>query len=264
MAMPGRGNGLEAAAYAPLADLDPQLADAMLDALRDEGVAAYVVPVPQRSLADLAIGRFERPLDRLWVDKSQVGRARALLAARLPELRAELERPAGETQSLATDEDAAWQDIVARFDAPPDDERPRWPEQENLSGSDGSDSDGADSDGADSETSAAEPARAEHAEGAEGTPRARGDVVPEDASDHYIPPPPPPLPRTDAVTKWAWVGLLGGPAYFFGTALVGWDEVSGWSAVLAIAAFMGGFVTLIARMKDRPPTDSGPDDGAVV
>jgi hypothetical protein len=27
---------------------------------------------------------------------------------------------------------------------------------------------------------------------------------------------------------------------------------------------MAGFVTLIARMKERPPTDSGPDDGAVV
>ncbi|MGH3328088.1 MAG: hypothetical protein ACRDPT_09905 [Streptomycetales bacterium] len=244
--MPGRGNGLEAAAYAPLADLDPQLADAMLEALRDAGVAAYAVPVPQRSLADLAIGRFERPLDRLWVDKSQVGRARTLLGARLPELRAELEDRAGEPPAPTNDEDAAWQEIVARYDAQPDDELPRWPEQENL----------ADGDGV---TSPAGPGRTE---GAEGTPRARGGRP--DAGDHYVPPPPPPLPRTDAVTKWAWLGLLGGPAYFFGAALVGWDEVSGWSAVLAIAAFTGGFVTLIARMKDRPPTDSGPDDGAVV
>lgn len=35
-------------------------------------------------------------------------------------------------------------------------------------------------------------------------------------------------------------------------------------AVLALVAFVGGFVTLVARMQDRPPTDSGPDDGAVV
>jgi hypothetical protein len=27
---------------------------------------------------------------------------------------------------------------------------------------------------------------------------------------------------------------------------------------------MGGFVTLVARMKDRPDTDLGGDDGAVV
>ena len=30
-----------------------------------------------------------------------------------------------------------------------------------------------------------------------------------------------------------------------------------------VAAFVGGFVTLVARMRDRPDTD-GPDDGAVV
>jgi hypothetical protein len=35
--------------------------------------------------------------------------------------------------------------------------------------------------------------------------------------------------------------------------------------VLAVAAFVGGFVTLVARMKDRYPNDdTGPDDGAVV
>jgi hypothetical protein len=31
-----------------------------------------------------------------------------------------------------------------------------------------------------------------------------------------------------------------------------------------VFAFMAGFVTLVARMKDRPPNDTGPDDGAVV
>jgi hypothetical protein len=41
--------------------------------------------------------------------------------------------------------------------------------------------------------------------------------------------------------------------------------MANWMAVLAIAAFVGGFVTLVARMKDRPPSDdTGPDDGAVV
>jgi hypothetical protein len=31
-----------------------------------------------------------------------------------------------------------------------------------------------------------------------------------------------------------------------------------------LGGFVGGFVTLVARMKERPPTDSGWDDGAVV
>ncbi len=40
--------------------------------------------------------------------------------------------------------------------------------------------------------------------------------------------------------------------------------LSGWVGFLALLAFMAGFVTLVARMQDRDPTDSGPDDGAVV
>jgi hypothetical protein len=40
--------------------------------------------------------------------------------------------------------------------------------------------------------------------------------------------------------------------------------LGGWIGFLVVLAFMAGFVTLVARMKDRPPTDSGPDDGAVV
>ena len=47
------------------------------------------------------------------------------------------------------------------------------------------------------------------------------------------------------------------------SALFGLD-VSGWPGFLALAASMGGFVTLVARMKDRPDSDLGDDDGAVV
>ena len=38
----------------------------------------------------------------------------------------------------------------------------------------------------------------------------------------------------------------------------------GGSGCSPLVGFMAGFVTLVARMKDRPPNDSGPDDGAVV
>ena len=44
MQMPGRDNGFVARHYVALADLDPRLAEAMLDVLRVEGIAAYVVP----------------------------------------------------------------------------------------------------------------------------------------------------------------------------------------------------------------------------
>jgi hypothetical protein len=81
--------------------------------------------------------------------------------------------------------------------------------------------------------------------------------------DHYVPPPPPPLPHLDPVAKGAWAALFGGPGYLLLAVMAGWT-VSGTAAFIAVAAFVAGFATLVARMGDRPPRDSGPDDGAVV
>ena len=81
--------------------------------------------------------------------------------------------------------------------------------------------------------------------------------------EHYVPPVPPPLPRLDPVSKGAWVALFGGPGYLLLAVLLGW-VVPSWAAFCAVAAFVGGFATLVVRMGDRPPGDSGPDDGAVV
>lgn len=83
-----------------------------------------------------------------------------------------------------------------------------------------------------------------------------------DGDEHYIPPPPPPLPRLDPVAKGAWAALFGGPGYLLVAVLAGW-EVPGWAAFVAVAAFVGGFATLVVRMGDQP-RDSGPDGGAVV
>jgi hypothetical protein len=84
-----------------------------------------------------------------------------------------------------------------------------------------------------------------------------------DDDDHFVPPDPPPLPRLDPLTKGAWVALFGGPAYLLIAVMVNW-QVPGWAAFCAVAAFIGGFATLVVHMGDRPPRDSGPDDGAVV
>ena len=50
-----RSNGLTAATYTPVADLDPAVAETLLDDLKSQGVAAYAKPVeawrrPPRSL----------------------------------------------------------------------------------------------------------------------------------------------------------------------------------------------------------------------
>jgi hypothetical protein len=84
------------------------------------------------------------------------------------------------------------------------------------------------------------------------------------ADEHYIPPVPPPLPRLDPVTKLAWLALFGGPLYLLISTAAG-ATISGLTAFLAVAAFVGGFVVLVLRMDNGRPPDSGSDDdGAVV
>jgi hypothetical protein len=95
--------------------------------------------------------------------------------------------------------------------------------------------------------------------------RPASPVPPPPATDEedFVPPVPPPLPTLDPVAKGAWVALFGGPAYLLIATMAGW-AVPGWAAFLAVAAFVAGFATLVIRMGDRPPRDSGPDDGAVL
>jgi hypothetical protein len=94
-------------------------------------------------------------------------------------------------------------------------------------------------------------------------PAAPTPLPPTGDDEHYVPPVPPPLPRLDSVSKGAWAALFGGPGYLLLAVLLGW-VVPSWIAFCAVGAFVGGFATLVVRMGDRPPGDSGPDDGAVV
>src|SRR5829696_2549580 len=124
--------------------------------------------------------------------------------------------------------EVAWAGIVADFDLESADEVPRWPASEDLPESTAKEGT-SDGDPAESSTtySSFEELRAT-------TPAP--PVMRPDPDEHFEPP--------------VLATLLGLP-------------VAGWVGLLALAAFMAGFVTLVARMKDRPPTDSGPDDGAV-
>jgi hypothetical protein len=204
----------------------------------------------------------------------------------------------------ARDSEAAWRDLVAHFTMPDAAGAPApWPDRENLpepaapgapaSGPEGT-SAGPESSAGGPENGAGGPGGApggpddDAGTGAEAPgelpgsgidpvpgvipapPRIRivrpaTPVPPPPANDdeHYVPPPPPPLPRLDPISKGAWAALFGGPAYLLLAVLVGW-QIPSVVALIAVAAFVGGFTTLVLRMQDRPPTDSGPDDGAVV
>lgn len=139
----------------------------------------------------------------------------------------------------ASNEEAAWQELVAQFEEPgtAGGSNVPWPALEDLP--------------------APAPPQPRIVRPAGQAP------VPGDGDEHFVPPVPPPLPRLDPVTKGAWLALFGGPAYLLIAVMAGW-AVPDWGAFCAVAAFVGGFTTLVVRMSDRPPRDSGPDDGAVV
>ncbi|MFF2924945.1 hypothetical protein ACFVTP_21485 [Streptomyces celluloflavus] len=87
-----------------------------------------------------------------------------------------------------------------------------------------------------------------------------------DASDegHFTPPEPPPLPSADVTTKFAWLAVLGGPLLLV-LMMLFQQPVTWWIAVLGIGGFLGGFATLVARMKhDDEDDDDVPGSGAVV
>lgn len=269
---PGRGNGHHAASYAPLADLDPHLADAVLELLADEGIAAYASPATRTNPAgEFVVPRMDRVLDRVFVDTAERGRAKAVLDSHLPGLRA------AEEPAPATAEDEVWAGIVAAFDAPPPaDAVPRWPASEDLTpatedGAAGTDdSDPTPGDPRAGRGRTLRPARpladgwAPYVDPPDG-PGKSADQASRSSDDehHFVPPVPPPLPTGDVVTRWAWVGLVGGPLLLVLAAILR-VQLGPWLLLLGVAGFVGGFVTLVARMEDRPPTDSDPDDGAVV
>lgn len=196
----------------------------------------------------------------------------------------------------ASDDEAAWRDLIAQYSTPAADDAAPWPAREELSGArkarpGAPGSPGAPASPATPGSPGAAGAQAgpgageEDPDTAQTSPQDWGSSVPgviptppqarivrpavpaplppAGDDEHYVPPAPPPLPRLDPLGKGAWVALFGGPGYLLLAVLLGW-VVPSWAAFGAVAAFVGGFATLVVRMADRPPGDSGPDDGAVV
>lgn len=90
-------------------------------------------------------------------------------------------------------------------------------------------------------------------------PVAAAHLVDEEPDEGYVPPQPPPIPRpADAIGRFSWAAVLGGPLLVLLVTILGWDR---WLANLGVALTVGGFVSLVWRMNDRDDED---DDGAVV
>ncbi|MDR6973361.1 hypothetical protein J2X68_000030 [Streptomyces sp. 3330] len=84
-----------------------------------------------------------------------------------------------------------------------------------------------------------------------------------DDEGHFVPPEPPPLPAADTTAKFAWLGVLGGPLLLLLAVLLGW-EMTWWLSTVGIGGFLGGFATLVMRMRTDDEEDGDPGRGAVV
>ncbi|WEO97929.1 hypothetical protein A6P39_030080 [Streptomyces sp. FXJ1.172] len=94
-------------------------------------------------------------------------------------------------------------------------------------------------------------------------PEPSEDDFDEDDEGHFVPPEPPPLPTADTTAKFAWLGVVGGPVLLLLAVLFGWD-MTWWLTTLGIGGFLGGFATLVARMRTDDDEDDDPGRGAVV
>jgi hypothetical protein len=183
-----------------------------------------------------------------------------------------------EQGAIPVDEDAAWAQIVAGYGEEPPDPPGAKPFKsvEDLAlldpetnatpspGKDGPDEKpGKDAKGALGSSVSFAP-------GVGGAPGPRDHSVAEpsesdfdeDDEGHFVPPEPPPLPETDVTARFAWLAVIGGPVLLLVSVLLGWS-MTWWLTTVCVGGFLGGFATLVARMKSDED-DEDPGRGAVV
>ncbi|MFR9676712.1 hypothetical protein [Streptomyces sp. TR06-5] len=162
--------------------------------------------------------------------------------------------------TLPADEEAAWAEIVAGYGDEPD-SRPDLREQQDAAADDGGTEGRGQQDAEADDAPPGGPVRSFTVYRAGTGPRDwRAPEEPDD--DHFVPPEPPPLPEADTVTRFGWVAALGGPLLLVGAVLFG-VPLSWWILTLGVGGFLGGFATLLTRLRDDDDFDD-PAGGAVV
>ncbi|MBA3745227.1 hypothetical protein [Sporichthya sp.] len=270
MTAPNRNNGLSAERWAPLVDLEPQFADALLEALREEGVAAYASPAPGIRGPYMDIQLPNTPTDRVWVDAGATDTARHVFQTRRADFGPdESDRddsapvtapaPAATPEPEEQDFEAAFRAIVAGYGKTGTEQVAPWSPAEDV------ENETPNAGGSWRVLRRAEPDDSSDDADDEGWGVVEGAgpkaVEPAEPDEHYVPPPPPPLPRVDKHTKLSWVGVIGGPLFLILFTALDWSPIP-YATFFAIAAFIGGFASLVYRMTDDGPGHS--DDGAIV
>ncbi|HEX6967300.1 MAG TPA: DUF308 domain-containing protein [Micromonosporaceae bacterium] len=257
-----RHNGLDATEYVPAGDVDPRVGEHLLDVLAAAGIAAYLQPSADQHPITRATTIPSRPTDRLYVDRAHLATARDYLAQLADEV---TDAPAPVRDP---DLEARWQQIVAAYhDRPTGGDRP-WPKAEDLDD---------ERDGRPALTD--EPAGRRLRYAADLTQispwRAPdqpslldgldtfGADLPDEPEEGYTPPPPPPLPRPSKYTVVAVLAIIVGFALFLFPTLL--PVARGTVTLIGFACIIGGFVTLIWRMRPGDEDDGyDPDNGARV
>ena len=164
--------------------------------------------------------------------------------------------PDSSGEPTASDIDAAFAQIIARWDESAYRDDTTHDGRDNRDGRDSRDSrDSRDADADrqldDSEPTEEIPAAADFA----------GLLEPvDDDDDHFVPPEPPPLPRPQPATVGAVLLFALGIMLLATPGTVGVSEQYGLP--LGLLSITGAIVWLVARLRQGPPTDTGWDDGA--
>jgi hypothetical protein len=157
------------------------------------------------------------------------------------------------------DEDAAWAALIAGFDAEPvPGAEPSWPDAENVRDND---------PGPEPVTEPVSKALPPPDRGIVIHPVISGprnyELAEDEDDDHFVPPEPPPLPEADVTTKFAWIAVIGGPLLLLAFILFQ-IQLTWWATLVGLGGFLGGFATLVARMRTGDEDDDLPGGGAVV
>jgi hypothetical protein len=286
-----RDNGLDASEYAAAADVDPRVGEHLLDVLALAQIAAYLQPSADLHPVTRTTTLPDRPTDRLWVDRRHLAEAREVInridvgtgvvppEAPEPDVPQDADTPARRRRRDDLDIDAAWRQILESWEspavepgpatrraAPPAEdarepaEAPEDPEAPEAREPRDADEEPPAPPGPPAEERRRTVREPEPIVGLD-VPFDRYEVVRDPDDEGFVPPTPPPVPRVSRYTALAVALIVVGVALFFRPSLLPVGESV--ALVLGMAGILGGFGTLVWRLRDGL-TDDDPDDGAVV
>jgi hypothetical protein len=219
-----RDNGLDAALWFPVRDVDPRVGEHLLDVLEAAGIAAYLEPATDVEPYTRSVSLPSPPSDRLFVDRARRAEAGVLVDRNAePHPTPPPPAPAPRNDRPDLDTDAEFARIVAAFEA----EQGHAVVSPDLRD--------------------------------EPPPLAERSVL-DTPEEHYQPPPPPPLPVLAPASLYALLLIAVGAVLIIVPGRLGLTLDVG--LVLGVSAVAGGVGVLVSRMRDRPVDDG--DDGAVV